>query len=157
MPSFNQVNLIGNVTRDPQTKVLPSNTSLAEFGLAINRKYKTQGGEQREEVCFIDCAAFGKTADLIGEYVLKGKPLFVTGRLKYDSWEDKNGGGKRSKISLIVENFQLLGGRESAGDETDQRPAAPSRPYPRDRQSVRQPASPPELPDHDPDLEDVPF
>src|SRR3954468_2769654 len=109
MPSFNRVTLIGNLTRDPQIKHLPSNTTVADFGLAMSRRYKTQAGEDREEVCFIDCSAFGKQADVIGQYCRKGKQLFVEGRLKYDTWDDKMGGGRRSKVSVVVENFQFLG------------------------------------------------
>jgi len=110
MASFNQVILMGNLTRDPQLKYLPSQTPVAEFGLACNRKFKTQNGEEREEVLFVDCSAFGKTGELINQYFTKGKPIFIQGRLKYDSWEDKQGGGKRSKHSVTVDNFQLLGG-----------------------------------------------
>lgn len=122
MPSFNRVTLLGNVTRDPQIKVLPSQTSVAEFGMAMNRKFKNGSGEDKEEVCFVDCAAFGKQAEVIGQYVTKGKPLFIEGRLKFDTWEDKQG-GKRSKLSIIVENFQFVGGRDDAGggDGHDQR------------------------------------
>jgi single-strand DNA-binding protein len=109
MPSFNRVMLIGNLTRDPQSKTLPSNTTVCEFGLAMSRRYRTQSGEDREEVAFVDCSAFGKQAEVIQQYCAKGKQLFVEGRLKYDTWDDKNGGGKRSKLSVVVENFQFLG------------------------------------------------
>ena len=85
---------------------------VAEFGLAMNRKFKTAEGEDREEVCFVDCAAFGRQAEVIAKYCRKGKQLYVEGRLRYDSWEDKGGHGKRSKLSVVVENFQFLGGRE---------------------------------------------
>src|SRR3954468_2820094 len=118
MPSVNRVILIGNLTRDPQTKQLPGaggGTSVCEFGLAMNRRYRTQAGEEREDVCFIDCAAFGKTGEVIQQYCTKGKQLFVEGRLKYDTWDDRSGGGKRSKLSLIVENFQFLGSRQEDG------------------------------------------
>jgi single-strand DNA-binding protein len=115
MPSFNRVTLIGNLTRDPETRDLPSGTTLCEFGLATTRHYKTAGGDDREETCFIDCTAFGKQAEVLSQYVTKGRPLFVEGRLKYDQWDDKNGAGKRSKISVIVENFQFLGGRDENG------------------------------------------
>jgi single-strand DNA-binding protein len=115
MASFNQVILMGNLTRDPQLKFLPSQTPVAEFGLAANRKFRTQSGEDREEVLFVDCAAFGKTGELINQYFTKGKPIFIQGRLKYDSWEDKNGGGKRSKITVVVDNFQFIGGRDGGG------------------------------------------
>jgi len=115
MANVNRVILIGNLTRDPQLKYLPSQMAVAEFGLAINHKYKTASGEAREDVCFVDCTAFGKTGELINQYCQKGKALYVEGRLKYDTWEDKNGGGKRSKHVVIVENFQFLGGRDSGG------------------------------------------
>jgi single-strand DNA-binding protein len=115
MASFNQVILLGNLTRDPQLKYLPSQTPVAEFGIACNRKFKTQSGEDKEEVTFVDCSAFGKTGELINQYFTKGKPIFIQGRLKYDSWEDKQGGGKRSKMTVIVENFQFIGGRDGGG------------------------------------------
>jgi len=115
MASFNKVILLGNLTRDPQLKYLPSQTAVAEFGLAVNRKFRTQQGEDREEVTFVDCSAFGKTGELINQYFTKGKPIFIDGRLKYDSWEDKQGGGKRSKLTVIVENFQFIGGRDQGG------------------------------------------
>ena len=110
MPGFNKVMLIGNLTRDPQVKHLPSQTVVADFGLATNRKYRTAAGEDKEETCFVDCSAFGKQAEVIGQFCQKGKPIFVEGRLKFDSWEDK-AGGKRSKVSVVVENFQFLGSR----------------------------------------------
>jgi single-strand DNA-binding protein len=130
MASFNQVILLGNLTRDPQLKYLPSQTPVTEFGLACNRKFKSQSGEDREEVTFVDCSAFGKQAELINQYFTKGKPIFIQGRLKYDQWEDKQGGGKRSKLHVVVENFQFIGGRDGGGGggaprdagENDQRP-----------------------------------
>ena len=115
MASFNKVILMGNLTRDPQLKYLPSQMAVVEFGLAMNRKFRTQAGEDREEVTFVDCSAFGKTGELINQYFTKGKPIFVEGRIKYDSWEDKQGGGKRSKITVVVENFQFVGGRDGGG------------------------------------------
>src|ERR671933_154174 len=115
MASFNKVILLGNLTRDPQLKYLPSQTAVAEFGLAVNRKFRTQSGEDREEVTFIDCSAFAKQAELINQYFTKGKPIFIEGRLKYDSWEDKQGGGKRSKLTVVIENFQFVGGRDGGG------------------------------------------
>lgn len=112
MPSFNRVMLIGNLTRDPLVKHLPSDTIVAEFGLAMSRRFRTQSGEEREDVCFVDCAAFGKQAEVIQAYCRKGKLLFVEGRLKYDVWDDKAGNGRRSKLSVVVENFQFLGSRD---------------------------------------------
>jgi single-strand DNA-binding protein len=115
MSSFNKVMLMGNLTRDPQLKYLPSQTAVAEFGIACNRKFRTATGEDREEVTFVDVAAFGKTGEVINQYFTKGKPIFIEGRLKYDQWEDKQGGGKRSKLSVVVENFQFIGGRDGGG------------------------------------------
>src|SRR5271156_2755961 len=115
MASVNKVILVGNLTRDPQLKYLPSQTAVVEFGLAMNRRFKGANGEEREEVCFVDCAAFGRPAEVINQYCQKGKLLYVEGRLKLDEWEDKQGGGKRSKLRVVVENFQFLGGRDGAG------------------------------------------
>jgi len=112
MPSVNKVILVGNLTRDPQSRQLPTHSTVTEFGLAMNRKFKSADGEDREEVCFIDCAAFGRQAEVIQKYCRKGKSLYVEGRLRYDSWDDKNGHGKRSKLSIVVENFQFLGGKD---------------------------------------------
>jgi single-strand DNA-binding protein len=114
MPNYNQVLLMGNVTRDPQLKQLPNGSSVVDFGLATNRKYRSAAGEDKEDTCFVDCAAFGKQAEVIHQYCKKGKPLFIEGRLKYDTWEDK-AGAKRSKLSVVVENFQFLGSRDGSG------------------------------------------
>lgn len=115
MASYNKVLLMGNLTRDPALKYLPSQTPVVEFGLACNRKYKTQSGEQKEEVTFVDCSAFGRTAEVINQYFTKGKPIFIEGRLKYDQWEDKQGGGKRSKLSVHIDSFEFVGGRDGGG------------------------------------------
>src|SRR5688572_30218472 len=109
MASYNKVFLMGNLTRDPQVKHLPSQMVVTEFGLAVNRKYKTADGVDKEEVAFVDCTAFGRQAETISQYCTKGKPIFVEGRLKFDTWDDRAGGGKRSKLTVVVENFQFLG------------------------------------------------
>jgi single-strand DNA-binding protein len=132
MPSVNKVILIGNLTRDPQTKQLPTQSLVTEFGLAMNRKFKSPEGEDREEVCFVDCAAFGRQAEVIQKYCKKGKSLYVEGRLRYDTWEDKNGHGKRSKLSVVVENFQFLGSKDESGvvpsgDHAEPRPTRDER------------------------------
>jgi len=115
MANLNKVLLMGNLTRDPQLKYLPSQTAVVDFGLAVNRRWKGQNGEDREETTFVDCSAFAKTAEVINQYFTKGKPIFIEGRLKYDTWEDKQGGGKRSKLSVVIENFQIIGGRDGGG------------------------------------------
>ena len=109
MASYNKVFLMGNLTRDPQVKHLPNQMVVAEFGLAVNRRYKTATGEDKEEVAFVDCSAFGRQAETISQYCTKGKPSFVEGRLKFDTWDDRGGAGKRSKLTVVVENFQFLG------------------------------------------------
>jgi single-strand DNA-binding protein len=124
MAGFNRVVLLGNLTRDPQMRYLPSQMAVTDFGLACNRRFKTANGEQRDEVTFVDCAAFGRPAEIINQYCSKGKQLLVEGRLKYETWEDKNGGGKRHKLSVVVENFQLLGGRDGAAPAAGEEPAS---------------------------------
>jgi single-strand DNA-binding protein len=106
--SFNKVILMGNLTRDVEIRHTPSNTAVGNFGLAVNRRYRTQSGENREEVTFVDCEAWGRTAEVMSQYLSKGRPVMIEGRLKLDQWEDKNGGGKRSKLSVVVENFQFV-------------------------------------------------
>lgn len=115
MANYNRIILVGNLTRDPQLKYLPSQLQVVEFGLAVNHKFKTRDGADRDEVLFIDCSCFGKGAEIINTYCQKGKQLLVEGRLKLDSWEDKQGGGKRHKHTVVVDNFQLMGGRQDGG------------------------------------------
>ena len=107
MANLNKVMLMGNMTRDPQLSYLPSQTPVVEFGLAISRRFKKQDGSQGEEVCFVDCQMFGKRAEVVNQYFKKGEPIFVEGRLKFDSWEKD--GQKRSKLRVFVENFEFLG------------------------------------------------
>ncbi len=108
MANFNKVLLMGNLTRDPQLSYLPSQTAVVEFGIAVNRKWTGQDGSDREEVCFVDCRAFGKMAENINKYLKKGRPLFVEGRLSFDSWTAQDG-TKRSKHRVTIESFQFLG------------------------------------------------
>jgi single-strand DNA-binding protein len=115
MASFNQIILLGNLTRDPEMRYLPSNTPVVGFGMACNRRFKDAQGQDREEAMFIDCSAFGKQAEIINQYCKKGDLLFIEGRLKLDTWEDKQGGGKRSKHGVVVNNFQLMPRRDGGG------------------------------------------
>jgi single-strand DNA-binding protein len=114
--NFNKVILMGNLTRDIELRTTQGGMAIAKFGMAINRKTSSQSGESRESTCFVDCTAFGKSAEILGQYVQKGSPLFVDGRLEFSTWEAKEG-GKRSKLEVIVENFQFMGsgGREGGG------------------------------------------
>ena len=104
---FNKVMLWGNLTRDPQLSYTPNQTPVVDFGLAVNRKWKAQDGQEKEEVCFVDCRMFGKRASVIHKYLDRGMPLFVEGRLSFDQWEDQEG-KKRSKHRITVENFQFV-------------------------------------------------
>ncbi|MEM9161085.1 MAG: single-stranded DNA-binding protein [Verrucomicrobiota bacterium] len=115
MPNFNKVLLMGNLTRDPELRVTPKGTSVCQFGMAVNRVFRGEGGENQEETTFVDVEAWGRQAEVISKYVLKGNPLFVEGRLKFDSWESKTG-EKRSKLKVVVENMQLMGGRSGGGE-----------------------------------------
>ena len=112
MANFNKVILIGNLTRDPEMKYTPKGTAVARLGLAVNRKYTLETGEAKEEVTFIDIDAWGKQAEVIAQYCRKGRPLMIEGRLKFDQWDDKQTGQKQSKLRVVLESFQFLGGRE---------------------------------------------
>lgn len=120
MPNLNKVMLMGNLTRDPELRSLPSKIPVTGFGLAINRKWTDKGtGEAKEEVAFIDCECFGRTAEVISQYVKKGQPLYVEGRLKLDQWEDKKTNEKRSKLKVIVESFEFLASKRDAEPDAD--------------------------------------
>jgi single-strand DNA-binding protein len=117
MASFNKVILMGNLTRDPQLSYTPSQTAVVDFGLATNRKWTGQDGAQHDEACFVDCRAFGKTAENINKFFKKGRPIFVEGRLSFDQWTAQDG-TKRSKHRVTVENFTFLpGGERRAAEE----------------------------------------
>ena len=108
MANLNKVILIGNLTRDPELRYSPKGTAIAKVGLAVNRTWKTDTGEKKEEVTFIDCDLFGKTAENAGTYLKKGSQVFFEGRLKLDQWDDKQTGQKRSKLRVVLESFQFL-------------------------------------------------
>lgn len=114
--NLNKVFLGGNITRDIEVRTIGSGTSVAQIGLAVNRKWTDQAGEKKEEVTFVDCEAWGKTAEVMAQYLGKGKPVFVEGRLRLDQWEDKEG-GKRSKLKVVVESFQFVGGKADGESE----------------------------------------
>ncbi len=139
MANFNKVILAGNLTRDPQLSYLPSNTPVAEFGLAINRKWKGQNGEMREETCFVDCSCFGKQAETLNQYMSKGRGLLVEGRLQLQQWTAKDG-TKRSKHKVIVEQFQFLGG--GGGQRSDDSPVREEQSYPAPESAGPAPAAP---------------
>ena len=161
MPNLNKVMLMGNLTRDPEIKYTPKGTAIAVFSIATNRAYTLENGEKREEVTFVDCEAYARLAEIIGEYCKKGKPIFVEGRLKLDQWDDKTSGQKRSKMKVIVEVMQLLGSREGggAGGETDSHAAAGEArsSAPAQRRAPSAAPRPPADPDLDVQADDVPF
>ncbi len=114
MPNYNKVLLMGNLTRDVELKYTPSNMAVANIGLAINRRYKGKDGELKEETTFVDCEAWGYTAENMAKFFSKGRPIFIEGRLKLDTWQDKDG-SNRSKLKVVVEAFEFVDSR-TGGD-----------------------------------------
>lgn len=120
MASYNKVILMGNLTRDPELRYTPNNMPICKFGLAVNRRFKDgQSGEWKEEPTFIDVTIFGARAEPFARYHSKGKQAFIEGSLRLDTWEDKNGGGKRSKLYVVADTWEFVGGGrgEGAGGE----------------------------------------
>lgn len=126
MPSFNKVLLMGNLTRDPELRYVPSGTAVATFTVAVNRVYTSQAGEKKEEVSFIRIVVWGRRAEVCGEYLSKGSPVFVEGRLQSRSWEGQDG-QKRSTIEVVADNVQFLrsGSAEKPPDASSKADAAP--------------------------------
>ena len=159
MANFNKVILAGNMTRDPELRYTPKGTAIAKFGLAINRTWTNEAGEKKEEVTFVDVDAFGKQAEVIGQYLRKGRPVLVEGRLKLDQWDDKQTGQKRSRLGVILESFSFLdsGNRDAAPGGAGGSAPAPSAPVARPaRPAASAPPAEPG-PDEPPQGDDVPF
>jgi len=127
MAAFNKVILAGNLTRDPELRYTPKGTAVAGFGLAVNRTWTSESGEKKEEVTFVDISAFGRQAEVIAQFMKKGRPLLVEGRLKLDQWEDKNTHAKQSKLKVVLEGFSFIDSRGEGGGAA---PAAPLPPRP---------------------------
>ena len=158
MANFNKVILAGNLTRDPELRYTPKGLAIAKLGLAINRKWSTETGEQKEEVTFVDVDAFGKQAETIGQYLKKGRPILIEGRLRLDTWDDKQTGQKKSKLNVVLDSFQFLdsGNREGGGaGGIPSAPSAPSAPRPSRPAPPSAPAADADVPPHEGD--DVPF
>ncbi len=119
MAGFNKVLLLGHLTRDPRLSYTPSKVAVVDFGVATNRKWVGPNGNQREEICFVDCRAFGRTAENVNKYFSKGKPIFLEGRLNFDAWTARDG-SKRSKLRVTVEGFQFLPGANGKPDQADE-------------------------------------
>ena len=115
---------MGNLTRDPELRVTPKGTAICQFGLAINRKFKGDDGTTRDEPTFVDCEAWGKTAELVAQYLAKGRCALIQGRLKFDQWEDKASGQKRSKLKVVAELVQFIGGKDDGAHEPQPQKAA---------------------------------
>src|SRR5437867_7382769 len=111
MASFNKVILLGNLTRDPEVRYTPKGSAVCDLGIAVNRVYTTDSGERREEVTFVDVVLWARLAEIAGEYLKKGRPVFIEGRLQMDTWDDKQTGQKRTRLRVVGETMQLLGGR----------------------------------------------
>src|SRR5215213_9423485 len=125
MASFNKVILVGNLTRDPEVRYTPKGSAVCDLGIAVNRQYTLDNGEKREEVTFVDVVLWARLAEIAGEYLKKGRPVFIEGRLQMDSWDDKQSGQKRTKLRVVGETMQLLGSRPSGGAEADEGGGAP--------------------------------
>jgi len=118
MRGFSKAIIAGNLTRDPELRNTPSGASVCSFSVAVNRVYRDASGEQKEDVSFIDCSAWGKLGEMISQYAKKGTGVLVSGRLDQRSWEDKNTGQKRSRVEIVVEDFNFTGGRDNGGSFT---------------------------------------
>ena len=156
MASFNRVILAGNLTRDPEVRYTPKGTAIAKIGLAVNRTWKNEAGETKEEVTFVDVDAFGRQAEVIGQYFRKGRSILVEGRLKLDQWDDKQTGQKRSRLGVVLEQFSFIDSNRGEGGSGPQGSSAKS--------SVPAPApaaaTAPEAPEAEgppPEEDDVPF
>ena len=149
MANFNKVIIAGNLTRDPELRYTPKGTAVARITLAVNRTFTSgEGGEKKEEVSFVDVDVWGRQAEVISQYMKKGRPLLVEGRLKQDTWEDKNTKQKQSKLKVVLESFSFIDSGNRGGDGA---PSAPSRP-------AASAAPAPEAPDAEPPQDDdVPF
>ncbi|MBA2742861.1 MAG: single-stranded DNA-binding protein [Chthoniobacterales bacterium] len=158
MASFNKVILVGNLTRDPEVRYTPKGSAVCDLALAVNRQYSLENGEKREEVTYVDVVLWARLAEIAGEYLKKGRPVLIEGRLQLDSWDDKQSGQKRSKLRVVGETMQLLGSRpgagSSGGEEEGMSSSAPSRSSGSSRSSAPPPkSSAPSEPDDD----DIPF
>lgn len=144
---LNKVFLYGNLTRDPELKALPSGQNLASFGLATNRTYKDKNGQKQEATEFHNVVAFGRTAEVIAQYMKKGRPMFVEGRITTRSWEGKDDGKKQYRTEIIVENFQF-GADGGKGGSTGS--AREEQSAPKDDEAIK-------YPDEEINPEDIPF
>jgi single-strand DNA-binding protein len=153
MANLNRVLLIGNLTRDPDLRFTPKGTAVTEIGLAVNRVYTGEDGERKDETTFVDVTLWARLAEIAGQYLKKGRPVFIEGRLQLDTWDDKQTGQKRSKLRVVAENIQLLGTRQEG--------ELPTAPAPRRTSGAGAAPPPARTEPRDPDLDaepdDIPF
>ncbi len=156
MGNFNKVFLLGNLTRDPELRYTPKGMAIAKLGMAINRSWRDESGASKEEVTFVDVDAFGRQAEVVSQYLKKGRPVFIEGRLKLDSWEDKQTNQKRSKLTVVLESFQFVDSGNRPGEDTAAPASAPMRQTPNAAPAMPTPPARPaeEMPPED---DDVPF
>jgi single-strand DNA-binding protein len=150
MKGFNKVVLMGNLTRDPETRTTSGGQSVTSFSLAVNRSWRGADGQQQEAVSYIDCTAWGKTGEIIAQYMGKGRALLVSGRLDQRSWDDKDSGQKRSKVEVVVEDFNFVDGGQGGGEGN-------SAPRSSSSSSSKKPAPAADVDDQPIDLSDIPF
>jgi len=148
MANVNKVILIGNVTRDPEVKFTSKGSAVTDIGLAINRNYTLDNGDKREETTFVDVELWGRLAEIAGEYAKKGRPIYIEGRLRMDTWDDKASGQKRSRMKVVGENLQLLGARTggspgSHSGENESYDSNAPQPAPRRTAPPQRPVAPP--------------
>ena len=155
MASFNKVILLGNLTRDPEIRYTPKGSAVCDLGLAVNRQYSLDNGEKREEVTYVDVVLWARLAEIAGEYLKKGRPVFIEGRLQLDTWDDKQSGQKRSKLRVVGETMQLLGSRPASGGDAEE--GVSSGNAGRSASGSRTVAPPPKSPASEPDDDDIPF
>jgi len=166
MANLNKVMLIGNLTRDPEVKYTPKGSAVTDLGLAINRNYTLDNGEKREETTFVDVTLWGRQAEIAGEYLKKGRSVYIEGRLQLDTWDDKQSGQKRSKLRVVAEGMQFLGSREGGGsrgggggsdDEGGSSRGGEGGGRPQSRPSSSAPRKPAVDPDASVEDDDIPF
>ncbi|MCK6479055.1 MAG: single-stranded DNA-binding protein [Planctomycetes bacterium] len=167
MAALNKVFLIGNLTRDPELRYIPSGTAVAEFGLAVNREYMDKAGEKKEDTCFVDLVVWGRQAETCNQYLKKGRMVFIEGRLQFDQWESKEG-EKRSRLRVVADRVQFLGGKgrdegEGGGGggggggarREERRPSSPPASRPGQKAAPQESVS--DAPPDDLNIDDIPF
>ncbi|MBR0465771.1 single-stranded DNA-binding protein [Candidatus Saccharibacteria bacterium] len=152
MRGFSKAIITGNLTRDPELRTTPNGASVCSFSVAVNRTFKDSNGEQKEDVSYIDCSAWGRLGEMINQYAKKGSGVLVSGRLDQRSWEDKNGGGKRSRVEIVVEDFNFIGAPRGDGGSSNFNAGSSSAAGTEASADI-----PDDIPEEEIDLSEVPF